>query len=354
MLEWGQLDWGVWVGLPGLEFRTPSLLLLALFAPAVYWLAKRLPSALSFSDLDIAKRGPRSSRVRLNWIPAAILAVAWASICLALAGPRTGDATTIVKRDGIAIMLAVDRSGSMDARDFVADDYSISRLDAVKNVLAEFIAGGDAGKGRPNDLVGIIGFGTFADSICPLTLDHGSALAILADMKVARIREESATAIGEGLALAVERLRNHPARSKVVILLTDGVNNAGDISPEQAAKLAAAHNVRVYTVGAGTNGIAPMPVQMADGRTVLRRTPVEIDEETLQAIAKETGGRYFNARDADGLSDTYRVIDSLERSDISEIRYMQYQEHYQFFTLLALALVLLSSLASGTWLRRLP
>ncbi|MCB1739430.1 MAG: VWA domain-containing protein [Gammaproteobacteria bacterium] len=338
----------------GFEFRNPGLLLLTLLVPVVYLLARAPAASVEYSSLRIVDLGPASLRRRLAWLPAAMTALAAASLVVALAGPRSGDATTLVKREGIAIMLVVDRSGSMNARDFVQDDYSVSRLDAVKEVIKDFVLGGRAGNGRPNDLIGIVAFGTYADSICPLTLDHGSAMSILGDLEVATEESEAATAIGEGLALAVERLREHPARSKVVVLLTDGVNNAGDVEPLQAAELATAHHIKVYTVGAGSSGIAPMPARLSDGRTVLTRQRVEIDEKTLQQIAERTGGRYFNARDIDGLARTYAAIDTLERSEISELRYLQYTEHYPLFTLLAMALLGASALLSASWLRRLP
>lgn len=337
----------------GLELRHPLFLWAGLLAPIVYALARRLPSSLTYSSLSLADAAPRSLRVRLSVLPAALLALATLCLAFAMAGPRTGDATTKVKREGIAIMLVVDRSGSMDARDFVAGDYSVSRLDAVKGALREFVLGGDAGAGRPNDLIGVVAFGTYADGICPLTLDHDNLMSIVDDLQVAEEQTEAATAVGEGLALAVERLRAHPAHSKVVILLTDGVNNAGEIEPLQAAELAAGLNIKVYTVGAGSTGIAPMPYR-AGGRTVLRPVPVEIDEATLTRIAERTGGRYFNAKSEEGLIETYSEIDHLERTEITEVRYLQYDEHYAVFVLAALSLIALASLTAGTVLRRLP
>jgi Ca-activated chloride channel family protein len=340
--------------LGNLEFRSPALLSLALLAPLVYMLARAPSAFVAFSSLRIPDAGPTSFRRRLDWLPAALLATASVGLAIALAGPRTGDASTVVKREGIAIMLVVDRSGSMNARDFVEGDYSVSRLDAVKRVLRQFVLGGESGGGRPDDLIGIVTFGTYADSVCPLTLDHGSAMTILADIAVAEEESESATAIGEGLALAVERLREHPARSKVVVLLTDGVSNAGELNPDEAAELAVAKQIKVYTVGAGSTGVAPMPARLRDGRMVLTRQAVEIDEEALMRIADRTSGRYFNARNLDGLKQTYAAIDALERSEISETRYQQYTEHYPMFTVLALTLAALSALLASTWLRRLP
>ena len=340
--------------LASVELREPWFLTLALLAPVMYRFAVRLPANLTYSSLVLPNQGPGSIRTRLTPVPAWLLSLSVVCLSIAMSGPRSGDSTSVVKREGIAIMLVVDRSGSMDARDFVEGDYSVSRLDAVKGVLKGFIAGGDSGDGRPNDLLGVVAFGTYADGICPLTLDHGSLMAILDDLSVARSREESQTAVGEGLALAVERLREYPAKSKVVILLTDGVNNAGNISPQQASELARAQGVKVYTVGAGSTGVAPMPVRRESGRVVLRPVAVEIDERSLKSIAERTGARYFNARDARGLAETYRAIDALERSELTEIRYLQYEEHYAQLVFAALALIAAATLVAGTYLRRLP
>lgn len=353
MLEWLSLVEGA--------FRDPLFLLAVLLAPVVYYLAVRVPNSVTYSDLSLPDAAPRSFRVRLAWFPASLLALATVCLAIALAGPRTGDESTQVRREGIAIIMAIDRSGSMDARDFVEGDYSISRLAALKQVFRTFIEGGDAGAGRPNDLVGIVSFGTFADSVSPLTLDHANLLAILDQMEVAKERSESATAIGEGLGLAVERLRLFDEagtighiRSKVVILLSDGVSNAGNLEPLQAAELAAAHNIQVYTIAAGTSGYVPVPVEMPDGRERLMRQLMEVDEKGLRAIAERTGGRYFHAQDAEGLVETYRAIDRLERSEITEIRYVQYKEHYSFFVGLAMLSIVASAVMAGSFLRRLP
>jgi Ca-activated chloride channel family protein len=340
--------------MPELEFRDPLFLLVGLAAPLLWWLAARLPSAVVYSSLALADRAPRSLRMRLAGLPALGLALAWLVLSVALAGPRTGQATTSVSREGIAIMLVVDRSLSMNARDFVEGDLSISRMDAVKGVLREFIAGGDAGQGRPDDLLGIVAFATYADGVCPLTLDHGNLLAILDQVEVAMDRTENSTAIGEGLGLAIERLRGSEAESKVVILLTDGVNNAGNLDPLAAAELAATAGIKVYTVAAGRNGYAPFPVPQRGGGTRLQRVRVEVDEETVRQIAERTGGRYFHASNEEGLKEVYAEIDRLERSEITELRYVQYEEHYAMFAGAGLLLLLASGLAAGTWLRRLP
>jgi Ca-activated chloride channel family protein len=339
------LDW---------ELRDPLFLLAALLAPLVYWLARRLPGAVTYSSLELVDRAPRSLRARLAFLPALGLGLAAAVLAVALAGPRAGDATTQASREGIAIAMVVDRSGSMQARDFVEGDVSVDRLQAVKQVFREFVGGSEHGPGRSDDLIGLVAFARYADGLCPLTLDHGNLLAILDQLEIVTERSEDGTAIGEGLALAVERLRRNPAKSKVAILLTDGVNNAGDVDPLQAAELARGFEIKVYTIGAGRTGYAPVPVSGPGGRTLLQRAYVEIDEDTLRGIAEKTSGRYFHATDAAGLAEVVREIDQLERSDITEVRYLQYTEHYASLVGVALALIGLSALAGSTFLRRLP
>jgi len=340
--------------MPDWELRDPLFLLAALLAPLVYWLAARLPGSVTYSSLDLVNRAPRSLRARLSALPALGLALAVAALALALAGPRTGDATSRVSREGIAIVMVVDRSGSMQARDFVEGDTSVDRLQAVKQVFRDFVVGSGSGTGRKDDLVGLVAFARYADGLCPLTLDHGNLLAILDQLEIVTERAEDGTAIGEGLALAVERLRRNPAKSKLAILLTDGVNNAGDVDPLQAAELARRFGVKVYTIGAGRTGYAPVPVLGLGGRVRLQRAYVEIDEDTLRAIADKTQGRYFHATDVEGLAQVVSEIDALERSEITEVRYLQYTEHYAGVVGVALALISLSALLGGTVLRRLP
>jgi len=336
------------------ELRDPILLAVGLLAPLVYWLTSRLPAAVTYSNLGLVE-GPQSLRTRLAWLPAAALALATLALAIALAGPRTGNAVTQVKRDGIAIAMVVDRSSSMEARDFVSGDTSTSRLDVVKAIFQDFVAGGGRfDEGRPDDLIGLVTFARYADGLCPLTLDHGNLLAMLEEIATPTRQGEDGTAVGEGLALAVERLRRLPSASKIAILLTDGVNNAGDIDPLQAAELAKQQGVKVYTIGAGHTGRAPFPVRLRDGRVQLRPVRVEIDEATLQEIAQRSGGRYFHATDAEGLREVVEEIGRLERSEISEVRYLEYDYHFTPFVAVALALITIAALLSATWLRRLP
>jgi Ca-activated chloride channel family protein len=204
-------------------------------------------------------------------------------------------------------------------------------------------------------MIGLVAFAGYADSLCPLTLDHGSLVSMVDDLEIVRTRDEDGTALGDGLALAVERLRQSKAKSKVVILLTDGVNNTGAIDPPRAAELAASQNIKVYSIGAGTDGLAPFPaVDPFTGREVLEPTYVEIDEETLQAIADKTGGRYFRATDRDGLSEIYAQIDRLERTEVTEVRYLRYTEHYASFVVAGLSLLAVAAVANGSVFRKLP
>lgn len=347
------------------EFRDPWLLTLALLIPVVYLMWERNPSAsVVYSSLTVFDRTPRSLRARFINLPIAMVAIAVLAMIIALAGPRTPDDHTRVRRKGIAIAMIVDRSGSMEARDMVKGKMDINRLQVVKSLFKQFVLGNSStehfqgnpiGTGRPDDAISLIAFARYADGLCPLTLDHGNLVNILNDVSIVRQRNEDGTAIGEGLALAVERLRRHPSQSKVAILLTDGVNNMGEISPLQAAGLAAAHNIKVYCIGTGSEGRALFPAtDPFTGRQVLRPIQVEIDENTLKKIAQKTGGYYFRATDADSLAEIYTQIDKLERTEITEIHYLQYRQWYSPFVIIAMAMIATSGLLSGTIFRKLP
>ncbi len=338
------------------EFRDPMFLLLALLAPLAYWLATRVPSRISFSSLELLSGSPQSVRGRLARLPALLLAAAVPLLAVATAGPRTPDAKTKTSGEGISIMMVVDRSGSMQARDLVPNDVRIDRLTVVKEVFKQFVLGGqNAGNGRPDDRIGLVAFARYADSLCPLTLDHGNLVALAEELNIVTRRDEDGTALGDGLALAVERLRQERTKSRVAILLTDGVNNTGAIDPLQAAELALREQIKVYCIGAGTEGIAPVPaVDPFTGRTVLAQQYVEIDEATLKAVADKTGGKYFRATDEASLMKIYSEIDRLERTKIHELRYLQYHEHFGPFALGALGLMVVAALSSSTVFRRTP
>jgi Ca-activated chloride channel family protein len=341
--------------LHAVEFRDAWLLSTAMAAIPVYALARRAGGRLTFSSLAVLPAARHSVRAALAWLPPALLALATALLAVALAGPRTAKTGGEIAREGIAIMMVVDTSGSMAALDLSTKDRERTRLDAVKDVFAEFVRGGEGMPGRPNDAIGLVSFAAFADTRCPLTLDHDSLLFIADKLEIVTQRGEDGTAIGDGLGLAVERLRESPAKSRVAILLTDGVQNAGEESPQAAAELAKTVGVKAYTVGAGTNGMAPIRVpDPFTGEMVLRPVPVEIDEDMLKEVAERTGGVYFRATDGNGLRRVYQEIDRLERTRLIEQRYQEYTEYYPWVTSAAAVVAALAWLLGATWLRRLP
>jgi Ca-activated chloride channel family protein len=338
-----------------IEFREPWFLLLGLLAVPVFLLARRSPGRVVFSSLSLLPARSASWRTRLAWLPDAGLALAVLCMSVALAGPRAARGESQIRREGIAIMMAMDVSGSMRALDLSDENQEQTRLDVVKEVFQSFVAGGDALSGRPDDAIGLVSFAGFADTRCPLTLNHASLLEIASQMEIVTDRNEDGTAIGDGLGLALERLRESKAKSRVAILLTDGVNNAGVEAPLQAAELAKSLGIKVYTIGAGKDGVAPVRVRdPLSGEMVLRAMPVEIDEETLRTIAERTGGRYFRAKDADGLRQVYEQIDRLERTQISERRLREYDEYYRYVMAAGLLAAVLAWLARATLFRRLP
>ena len=336
------------------EFREPLALWLAVLAVPIAWAYRSSAGVVVFSSLSLIP-GTSSWRVATRWVPDALLALALVAFVVALAGPRIGERTIEINRDGIAIMMVVDVSGSMQALDLSTQNREQTRLDAVKEVFAEFVLGSENLPGRPNDAIGLVQFAGFADTSAPLTLDHANLANIAAGLEINTDRRESGTAIGDAIGLAVERLRESQAESKIVLLLTDGVNNAGVESPEAAAELARSQSIKVYTIGAGTNGMAPVRLDdPRSGRSVLRRVPVEIDEETLKTIAERTGGRYFRATDRDELTDVYAEIDRLERVRLNEERTRQFDEYFALPLLIALLCAILGWLLRATLYRRLP
>lgn len=337
-----------------LEFREPLLLMLVVLAVPVFLLARRAPGRVLFSSFALLPAGGRGWRARLAWLPDALLALALVALVLALAGPRIGERFSRIQREGIAIAMVVDTSGSMSALDLSTPQRERTRLEAVQDVFESFVLGGGDLPGRPDDAIGLIRFAGFADTAAPLTLDHENLVAVARNLSITTLREENFTAIGDALGLAVERLRESPAASRIAVLLTDGVNNAGVETPSAAAELARSQGVKVYTIGAGSTGIAHMRVPDGRGGTVLRAVTVEIDEATLSDIAERTGGRYFRAGDAEALIDVYAEIDRLERTRISEDRSRQYEELFPWPLLAALLLAAFGWLGRGAVFARVP
>jgi Ca-activated chloride channel family protein len=314
------------------------LLLLLLLLPVAWWRCRspRRRPAVAFSSIEALLAAGPTWAARLRWIIPALRLVALALLIVCLARPQKPDEQTRVQTDAVAIQLIVDRSGSMRALDFQLSGRRVNRLDAVKGVVRDFVTGGGALPGRHDDLIGLITFATFADSRCPITLDHGHLIDTL-DSTAFAPNSESGTAIGDAVALGVERLRGLDERgdiagaarivSRVMILLTDGENNAGDFDPRTAAEMAAAFGIRIYTIGVGTkNAMAPYPAVDPFGKEFIQHVPVSIDEDTLREIARLTGGRYFRASDTDSLQEIYARIDELEKTTIVQRRYLQFAE----------------------------
>lgn len=342
-----------WFG--NIEFREPWFLAICLAAIPVWWLSRRAPGRIVFSSLAVLPSHARSWRMRVSWLVDALFAVAVVALSIALAGPRAPDSDTKVRGEGIAVMMVIDISGSMRALDLSKGDEEQTRLDAVKQVFETFVHGGGDMRGRPNDAIGVVAFARYADTACPLTLDHSNLTTVARGLAIVTERSEDGTAMGDALGLAVERLRQSPAQSRVAILLTDGMNNAGEEDPLAAAELARTQGVKVYTIGAGTDGLAPVRVRDPfTGQMVLRPTRVEIDEKTLREIAERTTGTYFRATDADALASVYEQIDLLERTELTEKRRRRYHEYFPLMLALGLAAASLGWLLRGTVFRRLP
>ncbi len=329
----------------------PWAMLLLLVVPLLARLRRHgAEAALRYPALGVvaAASGPgRRGRVRWRWVLPALRVGGVVCLVVALARPQGGIASSRVVTEGIDVMLVVDVSSSMLAEDFTRGGARANRLEAVKSVLAEFVDGRGTG-----DRIGLVLFAGRPYTQCPLTLDHGWLRANLERAAVGMI--EDGTAIGSALAAAVHRLEASDAESKIVILLTDGQNNAGKVRPTAAAEATKALGYPVYTIGAGTKGVAPYPARDLFGNRVYRPVPVDIDEETLRAIAAITGGRYFRATDTDSLAQIYAEIDTLETSPHAGLQYQEYRELYAWLLVLGIVLLVTEMILGRTLLRVLP
>ncbi len=328
-----------------MHFASPEWLWLLLLVPALgaweWWRARKNPRpGLRFSDVAPAEAAPRTLWTRLRWLPAALSLLALALGIVALARPQDRDVVRERSAEGIDIVLVLDTSTSMRA-----EDFRPNRFEAARDVAAEFI------RSRVSDRVGLVVFAGKAYTQAPLTLDYSFLQQMLAEVEVGIIQD--GTAIGTALAMAVTRLKDTPAESKVAIVLTDGQNNRGEIDPLTAAEVAEAMDVRVYTIGVGTRGRAPITTSGPFGsrRQVLS---AEIDEEMLTAVAERTGGRYFRATSKEALRTIYDEIGALETTEVEERVYTDREERYAVFLWPAFACVLLAALLSTTRLRRFP
>ena len=325
------------------EFANPKLLWLLLLVPlAIIWYIlrhKKQEASVNFSDLKGMVKLPKTWKAYLRHLLFALKMAALALLIVALARPQSSSTNSTSNIEGIDIVMAMDVSGSMLARDLKPD-----RLTAAKNVASDFV------KDRPGDRMGLVIFSGETFTQVPLTTDHGVMLNMLSEMKNGLI--DDGTAIGDGLATAISRLKDSEAISKVVILLTDGMNNAGSVDPYTAAEMAKLFGVRVYTIGVGSYGTAPYPVQTPFG-TQMQQMKVEIDEKLLTTIANSTGGKYFRATNNQKLDEIYTEIDKLERSKIEVTEFRRLHEEFYPLVALALALLLLEFLLRKTIFRTL-
>ena len=345
------------------------LLLVPLVVGAIL-VRRRKQSAVLYSSVDLIRDLPRTMPQQLKGCLPWMRFLTLVFLVAGLARPQLGEEEFRVNTEGIAIEMCIDRSGSMLAMDFSTDVARLTRLEAVKKAFHDFVAGNDQVAGRPNDLIGLIVFGGFADAICPQTLDHGTLLELLTSVEVSEpiqdrfgnvsrqlqdfFEQERMTAIGDAVALAVDRLRNLNTKTKIAILLSDGENTAGVVSPEEAAKLAKECGIKVYTIGIGRSGLAPFEVIGRDGRTRFQQSQVVMDEALLRMLAETTGGKYFHAADRDSLDNVYAAIDALEKTDIEGMVYSRFRERCHLVLIPAVALMLFQTILSSTVFRALP
>jgi len=330
-------------------FAHPYFLLLLLLLPLLAWLKGRRgsPPAFLYSSVKLVEGLTGIRRSRAGFFLAALRWLTLAIFIFAFAQPRLTKSTTTVKASGVDIVIALDMSGSMISEDFVVNGERVNRFNMARSVIKKFI------DQRPNDRIGLVVFATRAFVATPLSLDHDFLQENLDRLEIGDINQNS-TAIGDGLATSINRLRDLKAKSKIVILATDGQNNSGKIDPLTAADAAAALGVKVYTVGIGEQGSAPMPVFMNGQKVGYQNVPVDVDEGTLQKIADKTGGKYYRADNAEKFRQIYAEIDKLEKTEATISKYTEYKELFPWFVLSGSALLLIEILLAQTVFRKLP
>ncbi len=328
----------------GITFAAPWVLYFLLIIPLLIgwyiWRGRKSQSSVTYSSLQIFKNAPSTIRERLRHFPMTLRMAAIALLIIALARPQSFTSGENVSTEGIDIAMVLDISSSM-----LAEDLKPNRLEAAKNVINDFI------EGRVSDRIGLVIFARDAFTQCPLTVDYSVLRNLLLDIKSGMI--EDGTAIGNALANGVNRLKDSDAKSRIIILLTDGVNNSGEIDPVSAAEIAKTYGIRVYTIGVGTRGEAPYAVQTPFG-TRYQMVPVEIDEDVLKNLSKITDGEYFRATNNQTLKEIYEKIDKLEKSKIEITSYRNASEKYYGWLGWGVILLLLELILSKTLLRKLP
>jgi Ca-activated chloride channel family protein len=336
------MDFAVW------RFAQGWLLVaVVLLGPVVYAALRGLGQGkVQFPDVGLVQgaRGGRHASFRLA--PIALRVAALFLLILALARPQGGSVSREVTSDGVDILLVADASGSMRALDLFIGDERAPRLEVAKKVIRDFV------DGRVGDRIGLVVFGDEAIVQCPTTVDYGVLEQTLAAVKIGMAG--GSTAIGSAIGTATNSLMPLPGHSKVIILLTDGKNETGLLDPVQAARAAATYGIKIYTIGVGSRGDAPVPVQGLLGGTHYRYVPVDLDEPTLQAIADATGGRYYRADSTETLEKVFKIIDELERTEVEVKEFTDYEELYTAALWPALLLLLLELVLRATWLRTLP
>lgn len=352
-----------------MRFESPWALLLLLLIPFVVWLYVKISGSggLRFPSIRQAAQAPTSIRVKMAALPVWLRVLVLVLLAVCLARPQAGTEQIRDVNEGIAIEMVVDRSSSMGA-EMMFDGARVNRLQAVKQVFKEFVFGnqGDLA-GRPNDLIGMVTFGRYADTIAPLTLAHGALDQFLDSVDLVKRKSEDGTAIGDAIALAAARLKKaeetlakqndqnktgYEIKSKMMILLTDGQNNAGERSPMDAARLAKEWGIKIYTIGVG--GDDPASRQQGLLGRFLSMAGRGVDTKTLKAVAETSGGVFRMAEDADSLRAVYAEIDKMEKTEIEAARYMDYRELFQPLALVALGFLTLEILLATTVFRRIP
>ena len=329
-----------------ITFAHPYLLLLLLVIPlmAVWYVLRyrKQKPALQFSNISLFRGVHKTFRQRAYPLLFILRMVAVGALVIALARPQSMLSRQEMKVEGIDIVLAMDVSGSM-----LAEDFKPNRLEAAKKVAAEFI------DGRKNDRMGLVVFAGEAFTQVPLTIDHNVLLKQLSTLKDGMMKD--GTALGDGLATAINRIKDSEAKSKVIILLTDGINNQGAVDPQSAAEIAALYNIRLYTIGVGTQGLAPYPFRDQFGRKRYQNVPVELDENLLTQMAQSTtDGQYFRATNKKSLQQIFKQIDEMEKSKIDVTRYAQTKDEYQGWLVLAAIALLLEILLALFYFRSTP
>ncbi len=329
------------------EFGTPWAFILLLVFPLLWWVRRRreVPALRVSTTVPFSLVGRSWAVSGAKLVPlCAVLALLL--MIVALARPRLGIEHSTVKTAGVNIVIALDTSGSMAALDFKQDDKVVDRLEAVKQVVDRFVAG------RSGDRIGLVVFGTEAFTQIPLTRDYNTISSILEEVEIGAAGEK--TAIGDALGISLKRLEDIESKSNIIVLLTDGENTAGELSPILSAELAADRGVKVYTIGVGTRGKVPFLVDhpLFGKRYVYQE--VSMDEGTLKEIARNTGGLYFRAEDAEALSKIWATIDRMEKSEVEVTSWTEYREYYTTPLLIALGLLLLSVMLANTRFLRVP